>query len=99
MRRRRRSRSPSGISPERASADEASKAIRRLPSLLQSEMTFLRIVIPLCVFLFEHDLFEKTGSHFSGSCSEDRRSNARCEFIQQFCKRFGLLPLRGVAGL
>src|SRR6476469_3033457 len=31
-------------------------------------MILLRIVIPLYL-LFEHDLFRKTGTHFSGSCS------------------------------
>jgi hypothetical protein len=31
-------------------------------------MIFLRIISRFN-FLFEHDLFPKTGSHFSGSCS------------------------------
>src|SRR5258705_11822469 len=36
------------------------------------------------IFLFEHDLFRKTGVHFSGSCSRSRVS---------FCSGDALAPL------
>src|SRR5579863_8564606 len=34
------------------------------------------------VFLFEHDLFRKTGSHFSGSCSFSARSHQRPQLVR-----------------
>jgi len=54
-----------------SSKDTGRDGMRKLESDHWIRMTFLRIVIPLYLFVWAWS-YRKTGTHFSGSCSDGR---------------------------